>query len=222
TSVLRACYSRTGPLRGGTLSTFVPGPGIQLAPSGTRKTKGSRGVRGCPGVIGEPGSHSQVKMAGLMFYLMRLVVLPILIIQVYGLDTINILLSIATKLFVKGKKQFIVRTPEENFSNLDAVGYTFKPNYVELPIGGGKALPRLHYVDEGPLDAAETILCLHGEPSWSFLYRHMIPILVKAGYRVIVPDFIGFGKSDKYTYKECYTHEMHTQTLRLLLDHLNV
>lgn len=74
----------------------------------------------------------------------------------------------------------------------------------------------------GPRDAKETILCLHGEPSWSFLYRHMIPGLVQAGYRVIAPDFIGFGKSDKYTFPESYSHELHTQSLRLLLDYLNV
>lgn len=74
----------------------------------------------------------------------------------------------------------------------------------------------------GPRDAKETILCLHGEPSWSFLYRKMVPGLVKAGHRVIAPDFIGFGKSDKYADMEQYTHEMHKMTLRLLLDHLGV
>lgn len=78
------------------------------------------------------------------------------------------------------------------------------------------------YISVGPHDAKETILCLHGEPSWSFLYRHMIPGLVKAGYRVIAPDFIGFGKSDKFIFPESYCHDLHTQTLRLLLDHLGV
>ncbi|KAK7068286.1 hypothetical protein SK128_006515 [Halocaridina rubra] len=121
-----------------------------------------------------------------------------------------------------GKQPRVVRTPEERFDDLEAVGYTFRPNYVELPIGAGKKLPRLHYVDEGPRDGRETILCLHGEPSWSFLYRHMIHMFAKAGYRVIAPDFIGFGKSDKYTQPDSYTHDMHTMTLRLLLDYLNL
>lgn len=127
-----------------------------------------------------------------------------------------------TSLIVKGKSCSVVRTPEERFQGLDAIGYTFKPNYIELPVGGGKTLPRVHYVDEGPRDAKETILCLHGEPSWSFLYRTMIHGLVKAGYRVIAPDFIGFGKSDKFIYPESYSHDLHTQTIRLLLDHLGV
>ena len=74
----------------------------------------------------------------------------------------------------------------------------------------------------GPRDASETILCLHGEPTWSFLYRHMVPGLVKEGYRVVVPDFIGFGKSDKFTSPESYSHDLHCMTLRLLLDHLRL
>ena len=83
-------------------------------------------------------------------------------------------------------------------------------------------MPRMHYIDEGPKEGSKTILCLHGEPSWSFLYRKMVPVLVQAGYRVIVPDFIGFGKSDKYTNANNYTHEMHMATIRLLLDHLGL
>ena len=101
-------------------------------------------------------------------------------------------------------------------------GYPFESNYVELPAGSGHTLPRVHYIDEGDQDATEVILCLHGEPSWSFLYRHMIPTLVHAGYRVIAPDFIGFGKSDKYTSMENYSHELHTSTLRLLIEHLEL
>ena len=80
----------------------------------------------------------------------------------------------------------------------------------------------MHYIDEGPKEGSKTILCLHGEPSWSFLYRKMVPVLVRAGYRVVVPDFIGFGKSDKYTNPNNYTHELHMATLRLLLDHLGL
>ncbi len=77
-----------------------------------------------------------------------------------------------------------------------------------FPNGGSSTLPRMHYVDEGPRDAARTVLLLHGEPSWSFLYRKMVPVLADAGYRVVVPDFIGFGKSDKYTSPDNYTHEV--------------
>jgi len=94
------------------------------------------------------------------------------------------------------------------------------PN-VSIDAGCGVKLPRVHYVDEGPR-GGRVVLCLHGEPSWSFLYRKMVPILTEAGYRVIVPDFIGFGKSDKYTNPDNYNHEMHCMTLRKLLDHLDV
>ena len=83
---------------------------------------------------------------------------------------------------------------------------------------------RMHYIDESdknvPLKG--TILCLHGEPSWSFLYRKMVPPLVQAGYRVVVPDFIGFGKSDKYVDMNNYTHEMHLFCLKYLLDSLEL
>lgn len=80
----------------------------------------------------------------------------------------------------------------------------------------------MHYVDEGPREAQNVILCLHGEPTWSFLYRKMIPVFVQAGYRVIAPDLIGFGKSDKFTHKDNYNYEMHASSLRHLLDHLNL
>ena len=108
------------------------------------------------------------------------------------------------------------------FSGLERLGYGFRPNYVAFPLGGRVSLPRMHYVDEGPREGSKTILCLHGEPSWSFLYRKMVPVLVRAGYRVVVPDFIGFGKSDKYTSADNYTHELHTASVRLLLDHLGL
>ena len=93
--------------------------------------------------------------------------------------------------------------------------------FVSIDAGCGVKLPRVHYVDEGSRDG-RVILCLHGEPAWSFLYRKMVPILTDAGYRVIVPDFIGFGKSDKYTNPDNYNHEMHCMVLRKLLDHLDV
>ena len=99
-------------------------------------------------------------------------------------------------------KLTILRTPEERFANLP--DYPFKPHYAELKINGQPV--RMHYVDEGKGDV---ILMLHGEPSWSYLYRKMIPLFVKAGYRAIAPDLIGFGKSDKLARKEDYSYKLH-------------
>ena len=95
----------------------------------------------------------------------------------------------------------VIRTPDERFSRLP--GFPFAPHYIEVD---GM---RIHYVDEGK---GETILCLHGEPSWSFLYRKMIAIMSKK-HRVIAMDFIGFGRSDKFTEREAYTFRMHLDTL---------
>ena len=89
-----------------------------------------------------------------------------------------------------------LRTPESRFKDLAQWGYPFSPNYTTI-----HGL-RVHYLDEGPQDADETILCLHGEPSWSFLYRKMIPTFSQAGYRVVAPDFIGFGRSDDSCYQD--------------------
>ena len=86
-----------------------------------------------------------------------------------------------------------LRTPDDRFDNLP--DYDFKANHLQIDDGEDGTL-RLHYVDEGPA-LAHPVLCLHGEPSWSYLYRHMIPIFARAGHRVIAPDLIGFGKSDK-------------------------
>lgn len=86
-----------------------------------------------------------------------------------------------------------VRTPDERFENLK--DYPFAPNYAEADDSEGGKL-RMHYLDEGPKDG-EVILCMHGQPSWSYLYRNMIPILTNSGYRCIAPDLVGFGKSDK-------------------------
>tara|TARA_X000001036_G_scaffold87537_1_gene79582 strand:- start:222 stop:602 length:381 start_codon:yes stop_codon:yes gene_type:complete len=83
----------------------------------------------------------------------------------------------------------IVRTPEERFNNIP--DYVFDANYINI----GDL--RIHYLDEGPSDG-EIIFLLHGQPTWSFLFRKMIPTLTQAGYRVIAPDMVGFGKSDKY------------------------
>ncbi len=96
----------------------------------------------------------------------------------------------------------VIRTPDERFANL--LDWPYAPQYVEV-----NGL-RLHYVDEGGGD--ETFLCLHGEPSWSFLYRKMIPVLAQKG-RVIAPDLVGFGRSDKYTELEEYSFHMHHAAL---------
>lgn len=97
----------------------------------------------------------------------------------------------------------ILRTPDERFANLP--GYPFAPHYTDMPAGDGQTL-RIHHVDEGPRDG-ETILCMHGQPSWSYLYRHMIPVFVEAGYRVVAPDLVGYGRSDKPGAREDYTYQ---------------
>ncbi|MCB0036398.1 MAG: haloalkane dehalogenase [Anaerolineales bacterium] len=94
----------------------------------------------------------------------------------------------------------ILRTPEERFANLP--GYPFAPHYLEVD-----GL-RIHYVDEGPRDG-QVVLMLHGEPSWSFLYRHMIPHFVAAGHRAVAPDLVGFGKSDKLADRHDYSYQKH-------------
>jgi haloalkane dehalogenase len=117
----------------------------------------------------------------------------------------------------------LIRTPDERFDNLP--GYPFTPNYVEVPDGqGGSA--RVHYVDEGPRDA-NPVLLLHGEPSWSFLYRKMIPILVEAGHRTVAPDLVGFGRSDKPADRKDYTYQrhviwMHAVVEKLALKHITL
>lgn len=108
----------------------------------------------------------------------------------------------------------ILRTPEERFENLP--DYPFAPNYTEF----GEA--RIHYVDEGEKEANETVLMLHGEPSWSFLYRKMIPVVANAGHRVIAPDLIGFGKSDKFAEAEKYTYAMHVESIRTFIENLDL
>jgi len=112
-----------------------------------------------------------------------------------------------------------LRTPDERFEGLD--GYPFEPHYADIADGDGGTL-RVHYLDEGPADAAPVLL-LHGEPSWSYLYRHMVPPLVAAGHRVIVPDLVGFGRSDKPIEQSDYTYARHVEWMReLLIDHLDL
>jgi haloalkane dehalogenase len=97
----------------------------------------------------------------------------------------------------------VLRTPEDRFTNLP--GYPFQPHYLAVPTGDGGTL-RMHYVDEGPPDAPPVLL-LHGEPSWSYLYRKMIPVVVDAGNRAVAPDFPGFGRSDKPVERDAYTYQ---------------
>jgi haloalkane dehalogenase len=115
-----------------------------------------------------------------------------------------------------------LRTPDDRFADLP--GYPFEPHYVEVDAGDGSGdRLRVHYVDEGPPDAAETVLLLHGEPSWSYLYRTMIPPLVAAGHRCIAPDLVGFGRSDKPTPRTEYTYQRHVDWMReALFDRLDL
>ena len=97
------------------------------------------------------------------------------------------------------------RTPDARFENLE--DYPFAPNYLEVDDTEGGKL-RMHYLDEGPRDG-RLVLLLHGQPAWSYLYRLMIPLLVDAGCRVVAPDLVGFGRSDKPTRREDYTYARH-------------
>jgi len=106
-----------------------------------------------------------------------------------------------------------LRTPEERFENLP--DYDFPANYVDVDD------LRMHYVDEGPSDG-DVVLLLHGEPSWSYLYRYMIPPLAAAGLRVIAPDLIGFGKSDKPTKKSDYSYAGHVSWMTQFVETLDL
>ena len=105
----------------------------------------------------------------------------------------------------------ILRTDDERFADLP--GFPFAAHYVEVPSGDGDGTIRMAYLDEGPADG-EVVLCLHGEPSWSYLYRHMIPVLTDAGLRVLAPDLVGFGRSDKPAHREDCTYQRHLDWLR--------
>ncbi|MBO0864538.1 MAG: haloalkane dehalogenase [Mycobacterium sp.] len=105
-----------------------------------------------------------------------------------------------------------LRTPDERFADLPEFPYT--PKYCEVPDGEGGTL-RMAWVQDGP-DDADPLLMLHGEPSWSFLYRKMIPVLVGAGHRVVCPDLIGFGRSDKPTQRADHTYARHVEWVRTL------
>ena len=97
----------------------------------------------------------------------------------------------------------VVRTPDERFQNLP--GYPFEPHYTEVPDGEGGTL-RIHHVDEGP-EQGPPVVCMHGQPTWSYLYRHMIPLLNDGGLRVLAPDLVGYGRSDKPAAREDYSYQ---------------
>lgn len=105
-----------------------------------------------------------------------------------------------------------MRTSDERFANLP--GYPWTPHYLDW-----RGL-RAHYLDEGT--GPRTLLCLHGEPTWSYLYRKMIPPFLAAGYRVVAPDFIGFGRSDKPVEEEIYSFEFHRKMLLFFVEALNL
>ncbi len=108
-----------------------------------------------------------------------------------------------------------LRTPDDRFASLPDFPWT--PHHLEVPAGDGSAPLRLAYIDEGPRDAS-VVLMLHGEPSWSFLYRHMIRTTIEAGLRVVAPDLIGFGRSDKPAAREAYSYASHMAWLRAFVD----
>lgn len=111
-----------------------------------------------------------------------------------------------------------LRTPDDRFADLP--GYPFAPHYLEVPDTEGGRL-RIHYIDEGSPDA-EPVLLMHGEPSWSYLYRKMIPPIVGAGLRAVAPDLVGFGRSDKPAARGDYTYERHVAWMQSFLDEVGV
>ena len=106
-----------------------------------------------------------------------------------------------------------IRTPEERFKRLS--NYSFSPNYVDI------SGLRMHYVDEGN-SSSDPVLMMHGEPTWSYLYRHMIPICAAAGHRVIAPDLIGFGKSDKPVHQSDYSYQKHMDWMKQFIEALDL
>ncbi len=108
----------------------------------------------------------------------------------------------------------VLRTPDERFAALP--DFAFEPRYIDVASG-----LRAHYVDEGPREGP-VVLLLHGEPSWSYLYRKMIPVFVAAGMRAIAPDLIGFGRSDKPVRREEYTYAKHVAWMRALVEGLSL
>ena len=113
----------------------------------------------------------------------------------------------------------ILRTPDAHFENLP--DWSFHPHYTQIIDASTSQTLRLAYVDEGPRDGP-AVLLMHGEPTWSYLYRHIIPKLVALGYRVVAPDLIGFGRSDKLADRNDYTYERHVAWLSSWLTAMNL
>ncbi len=108
----------------------------------------------------------------------------------------------------------ILRTPDDRFDDLP--GFDYAPAYIEN-LRGFEGL-RMHFVDTGPADADHTFLCLHGEPTWSYLYRRMMPVFIAAGHRAVAPDFFGFGRSDKPVAEGVYTFDFHRNALMAFIE----
>ncbi|HRH86748.1 MAG TPA: haloalkane dehalogenase [Rubrivivax sp.] len=108
----------------------------------------------------------------------------------------------------------VLRTPDERFAHLP--GFPWEPHYAQVD-----GL-RMHYVDAGPRDAAVTALCLHGQPSWAYLYRKMIPVFAAAGLRVVAPDWFGFGRSDKPEDDAWYTFERYRDSMLRFVEQLDL
>lgn len=124
-----------------------------------------------------------------------------------------LVLTMCSTSFADEIRPGVLRTPDERFENLP--GYDFEANYAEID---GY---RVHYVDEGPRDG-DVIFMLHGEPTWSYLYRKMIPVFVDAGYRAIAPDLIGFGRSDKPVSMDTHTYQFHVDAMSALVEKLDL
>jgi len=112
----------------------------------------------------------------------------------------------------------VLRTPDERFSSL--VNFPFTPHYISNLKNYDDL--RIHYIDEGSRIAKYTFLCLHGQPTWSYLYRKMIPIFVNAGYRVVAPDYYGFGRSDKPVDDAIYTFDFHRNSIINFIQNLDL
>ncbi|CAB1060002.1 Haloalkane dehalogenase (EC [Olavius sp. associated proteobacterium Delta 1] len=112
----------------------------------------------------------------------------------------------------------VLRTPAERFKNLD--GFSFSPQYLD-ELKGYEGL-RMHYVDEGPPNAQNVFLCLHGEPTWSYLYRKMIPVFTASGHRAVAPDYFGFGRSDKPVSDDVYQFDFHRMSLMAFIESLDL
>ena len=112
----------------------------------------------------------------------------------------------------------VLRTPKDRFTDL--AGFPYESLYIE-GLKNFEGL-RMHYIDEGPQDAHHVFLCLHGEPTWSYLYRKMVPIFTEASHRVVAPDFFGFGRSDKPLDENIYTFDFHREALIAFIEYLDL